>query len=294
MTGSDAHPMCSCGCGRPGDQGHGMCKAAYSRHRRRQLAYGRWQPRVAPDTARAHIDQLLAAGLKPKHVAELAGISHSTMTNLARPETEHINAKTEQAILAVAVPERAGDVAADTALVPITGARRRIQALIAYGYPQTRLAHELGIKPSHATMAALVERALPEGHTGQSLPASRDRDIKALFGRLQMTPGPSEQARAYGRDRGWALPFEWDEDALDDPNAQPDRDEWQPPSEQELRQVRRAQVAELSARGRSASQIAEQLHVTKRTVVRDRQFASVQFTPARGPIQPELDWGLDQ
>ncbi|WP_280254634.1 helix-turn-helix domain-containing protein [Nocardia wallacei] len=294
MTHSSTHPLCSCGCGRPGDQGHGMCKASYSRYRRRQMAYGRWQPRVEPDRARAHVEQLLAAGLRPKHVAELAGVSQSTMTNLARPDTEYISAKTEQAILAVAVPERPGDVAADTALVPITGARRRIQALIAHGYPQTHLAHELGIEPSHATMAALIERNLPEGHTGQSLPAGRDRDIKALFDRLQMTPGPSEQARSYGRDRGWALPFEWDEDALDDPTAQPERGEWQPPSDKELRQARRAQVADLTARGRSASQIAEELHITERTVVRDRQFAPAQLIPAGAPDRPDLDWGLDR
>ncbi|WP_227982710.1 helix-turn-helix domain-containing protein [Nocardia spumae] len=259
------------------------------------MAYGRWQPRVTPDSARAHVEQLFAAGLKPKHVAELAGVSQATMSNLARPETTHISAKTEQAILAVEVPERVGDVAADTALVPITGARRRIQALIAYGYPQSHLANELGIKPNHTTIAALTERVLPDSHTGQSLPAGRDRDIKALFDRLQLTPGPSDRARAYGRERGWALPFEWDEDALDDPDARAVRGGWQPRTSKELRRERRAQVAELTAQGRSAPQIAEQLHTTTRTVVRDRRFSLAQTTTSAGATdRPDMDWGLDR
>ncbi|WP_167486857.1 helix-turn-helix domain-containing protein [Nocardia terpenica] len=266
-----------------------MCKAAYSRYRRREQAYGRWEPRVSPDQARAHVEQLVAAGLRPAHIAELAGVGQSTMTNLAKTGPRQISAKTEQAILAVAVPERVGDVTADTALVPIIGARRRIQALIAYGYPQTHLAHELDIEPSHATMAALVERALPEGHTGQSIPADRDRAIKALFDRLQMTPGPSDRARAYGRDREWALPFEWDEDALDDPDGHPTRARWTPPTATQVRQDRRAQIVELTTRGLSAPQIADRFGITVRTVERVRQH-----TPAGAPGRPEFDWGLSR
>ncbi|MEU7633850.1 helix-turn-helix domain-containing protein [Nocardia sp. NPDC049220] len=238
------------------------------------MAYGRWQPRVEAEQARAHVERLLGAGLRKAHVATLAGVSKTTVVNLTRAGTERISATVEQSILAVPVPERAADVAADNALVPITGARRRVQALVAFGYPQSRLARELGIDPGHATFGALVQRQLPDGHTGQFIPAGRERAIKGLFDRLQLIPGPSQRARDYGRRRGWALPLEWDETALDDPHGVPERARWTPPTGAQRRDERRGQVAALTERGLSAEQIADQLGVTTRTVVRDRGQAT--------------------
>ncbi|WP_174188472.1 helix-turn-helix domain-containing protein [Nocardia barduliensis] len=251
-----------------------MCSPAYNRLRRRQMAYGRWQPRVGADEARAHVERLLGAGLRKAHVAALAGVSKATVVNVTRPDTERISADIERALLAVEVPERVADVAEGNARVPIVGARRRVQALVAFGYPQSNLARELGIDPSHATFAALVQRRLPVDHTGQTISAKRERAIKALFDRLQLTPGPSQRARDYGRKRGWALPFEWDETALDDPRGRPQRGRWTPPTRTERRDARREQVAALTAQGLSADQIAERLGITARTVVRDRSEAT--------------------
>ncbi|MGK8559564.1 hypothetical protein [Nocardia gipuzkoensis] len=246
------------------------------------MAYGRWQPRVEADEARAHVERLLGAGLRKAHVAALAGVSKATVVNVTRADTERISADIERAILAVEVPERAADVADGNARVPITGARRRVQALVAFGYPQSHLARELGIDPSHATFAALVQRRLPVDHTGQTISAERERAIKALFDRLQLTPGPSQRARDYGRKRGWALPFEWDETALDDPRGVPQRARWRPPTRSQRRDARREQVAALTAQGLSADQIAQQLGITARTVVRDRAEATA---PEQSPSQ---------
>ncbi|WP_280496256.1 helix-turn-helix domain-containing protein [Nocardia asiatica] len=251
-----------------------MCSPAYNRLRRRQMAYGRWQPRVEAGEARAHVERLLGAGLRKTHVAALAGVSKATVVNVTRADTERISADIERALLAVEVPERVADVAAANARVPITGARRRVQALVAFGYPQSHLARELGIDPSHATFAALVQRRLPVDHTGQTISAERERAIKALFDRLQLTPGPSQRARDYGRKRRWPLPFEWDETALDDPHGRPQRGRWTPPKRTERRDARREQVAVLTAQGLSADQIAEQLGITARTVIRDRAEAA--------------------
>ncbi|MFG3618009.1 hypothetical protein [Nocardia sp. NPDC047654] len=238
------------------------------------MAYGRWQPRVEAGEARAHVERLLGAGLRKTHVAALAGVSKATVVNVTRADTARISADIERALLAVEVPERVADVAEANARVPITGARRRVQALVAFGYPQSHLARELGIDPSHATFAALVQRRLPVDHTGQTISAERERAIKALFDRLQMTPGPSQRARDYGRKRGWALPFGWDETALDDPHGRPQRGRWTPPTRTQLRDAHREQVAALTAQGLSADQIAEQLGITARTVVRDRSEAT--------------------
>ncbi|MFG3617449.1 helix-turn-helix domain-containing protein [Nocardia sp. NPDC047654] len=259
-----------------------MCSPAYNRLRRRQMAYGRWQPRVEAGEARAHVERLLGAGLRKTHVAALAGVSKATVVNVTRADTERISADIERALLAVEVPERVADVTEANARVPIVGARRRVQALVAFGYPQSHLARELGLDPSHATFSALVGRRLPVDHTGQTISAERERAIKALFDRLQLTPGPSQRARDYGRTRKWPLPFEWDETALDDPRGRPQRGRWTPPKRTERRDARREQVAALTAQGLSADQIAEQLGITARTVVRDRSEATTtQPAPAR-------------
>lgn len=287
MTTADKTSMCTCGCGGPGDFSRGMCAASYKRMRRRQIAYGRWQPRVPVDAAREHLTTLTAAGLRPGHVAQLAGVSPATIHNITHPTTGRIDAQIEQAVLAVAIPDRPGDVTADNALVPIIGASRRIQALVAHGYPQSHLARELGIDPAHTTMAALVGRPnRAAGATGQTITAKRERAIKELFDRLQMTPGPSDRARAYGRRHGWPLPFEWDEDSIDRPDGTPTAARWTPKSTTE---ERHEQVQHLTNLGLPIRQIAERLGTSERTVERHRKPV-----PVAVPERPAPDWGLDR
>ncbi|GAB2666462.1 hypothetical protein GCM10027088_51520 [Nocardia goodfellowii] len=279
--------MCSCGCGGPGDYSRGMCQASYQRFRRREQAYGRWQPRVPADKVRAHIERLKAAGIRPHQLEALAGVDRVTIANAARPDWERVSSEVEQAILAVPVPERAADVVADNALVPSLGAQRRVQALVAHGYPQAHLARELGISPASATMSGLVGRPNTAGGcTGETISAARERAVKALFERLQMIPGPSDRARAHGRAHRWPLPFEWDEDSIDDPTAKPVRARWTPAS---ARAERHERIQQLTTSGAPAWQIADQLGITERSVVRQRQRSTV-ATPQR----LEQDWGLDR
>ena len=241
------------------------------------MAYGRWRVRVPVEPAREHVERLVEAGLRYTQIGPLAGVSRGTIRNILLPETVRIAAHVEQAVLAVPIPTRPGDVVEDNALVPVFAARRRIRALIAHGYSQTYLARQLGMPPAHAVMSVLVERKLRAGATGQYITASRERAIKALFDQLQMIPGPSDQAREYARERGWALPFEWDEEALDDPNGTPMCAKYRRESREgdrtersEKAAERRSRVAELTAEGLSAAEIAVRLGISQRTVVRDR------------------------
>ncbi|MBY8861121.1 hypothetical protein K7711_31915 [Nocardia sp. CA2R105] len=241
-------------------------------------------------SAREHLDRLQAAGVPANQIAKLAGINHSVLSRL--PNAVHITRRTEAAILAVDVPEDATAVVQDTALVPSVGAVRRIQALVASGYTQTELARELGIDP--ANMRPLTGRPAGDGrHLGEEVTAGRHRQIAELFDRLQMTPGASERSRELGKKLGWALPFEWDEDQIDDPAAQPTRSRWTPTSgrieRRSSRIERREQVAHLTELGMSAGQIAVQLGVTGRTVVRDRHLSM-----SANSQQPQIDWGLDR
>ncbi|MBF6065424.1 hypothetical protein IU500_34390 [Nocardia terpenica] len=235
------------------------------------------------DDARARIEQLQAAGMLRTQMAQLAGLTHSTIGRIVGGQ-DRISADVEAAILAVGVPERVADVTAANALVPIHGARRRMQALVAFGYPRRELAAQLGIPTNSGQMTVLMGLQRRGERFGLTITAEREREIKALFDRLQFTPGPSERARARGRRKGWALPFEWDEDSIDDPRGRPVRARWTPRSSSE---ERRAQVTELTERGLSARQIARRLHTTDRTVTRDRTRTATDAVAGQGVSEVE-------
>ncbi|QIS13642.1 hypothetical protein [Nocardia arthritidis] len=194
----------------------GLCGACYGRTRHRRTAYGTWDPdRTAADPVREHIVRLEQAGLSHRRLAALAGLHRSVLNTVlhgrtGRPAPQRISHATAAKILAVPVPEAITAVAAANDTVPVIGAQRRLRALVAIGYPQAHLARELGLQPGN--MGPLM-------HGDRSITVRRHRQIAEVFERLQMTPGPSQAARDYAHRRQWALPLQWDEDSIDDPNA---------------------------------------------------------------------------
>jgi len=95
------------------------------------------------------------------------------------------------------------------------GTRRRLQALVAFGYPRCYLADRIGMLPSN------FGRLLSDSNS--QVLAITARKVVALFDELSATPGPSSRARKDGARRGWAVPMAWDDDTIDDPLAAPDR-----------------------------------------------------------------------
>ncbi|MFE3195018.1 hypothetical protein ACFXHA_38850 [Nocardia sp. NPDC059240] len=185
------------------------------RVRHRRTAYGTWNPDRAPaDPVRAHVADLEEAGLSRRRLAELAGVHRSVLATLlhgkaGRPLPQWISHATAAKILAVAVPDSAVAVAAPNDTVAGVGAQRRLQALVAIGYPQTHLARELEMLPTNLG---------PLLHGGQeAVTIRRHRQIAALFDRLEMVPGPSDAAREYARTKRWAVPMQWDRETIDDP-----------------------------------------------------------------------------
>ena len=92
--------------------------------------------------------------------------------------------------------------------VTAIGARRRLEALAAIGYTVTDLAEFLNIDAGH--FAEDLE-----------VPPYKFTAVAALFDRLQLRPGTSERVRDEASERGWAPPLAWDEDNIDDPDAEP-------------------------------------------------------------------------
>lgn len=197
----------------------GMCGSHYEQYRTQQQAYGRWESvYVDAEPARLHIKGLRANGMGLRRIAELAGVNRKTLQWITTGRSERGSGPSHQVtranaekILAVEITARA----ADHQHVIAVGSVRRLQALVAFGYPRSHLARRLGITPSNATR-------LFDDSTSHVLARTADA-VEKLFAELQLTPGPSNRARNEGRLRGWPPPLAWDEDTIDDPAAAPDR-----------------------------------------------------------------------
>lgn len=95
------------------------------------------------------------------------------------------------------------------------GTARRLRALMAIGYTQGQLAAELGVDQSWVSKLMRNSRGRVNVDTHQR--------VVELYDRLSMTPGASAQAREKAHRNGWPPPLAWDDDTIDDPDAQPAR-----------------------------------------------------------------------
>lgn len=247
------------------------CSAANrdAENRRNRLrAYGQWQPYVDAAPARRHVRQLADCGIGWKQVAALSGVSTGALSKLlyggpgSRPPTQRIRPETAARILAV---QPSADGLADRALVPAIGTHRRLRALVAVGWSQARLGARLGIL---------------RGNFGQMMvrpqvTAATARAVRDLYDELWNQP-PAEdghrakisaaRARNHARAQGWPPPAAWDDDRIDDPDAQP-AEGWERSARLALGGVELAEEgSELIGQGYSREQAADRLGVRRDTL----------------------------
>lgn len=214
-----ARTCAATGCGR-NTRRRGLCGAHYGAWRTRQHAYG-WfvSDYVDPTPVRMHVHALQAAGLGERRIAELAGLhrTHITSLNHGRSRTKpdqpatKISTRVAAAILALPIPANPVAAAAAGACIDSTGTVRRLQALVALGYPATSLGERIGVS---ATNTAHTMRAT-------RVTVRRARQVTVLYEQLSHVPGESKRARMRAHRQGWAPPLAWDEDTIDDPAASP-------------------------------------------------------------------------
>lgn len=198
-----------------------VCRAASRAHakkRYRQIGYGTWNPLVDAEPARTHVRQLMADGLGFKRVAALAGVSVSTVSTLlygkpGRNPTARLRPEVAAKLLQVQADLDSKSAARPT---DATGTRRRLQALVAAGWPQEQLANRLGMTQTN------FGRML----SGRQVFVRTARAVIALYDELweqEPTTSASSKARAinYAKARKWAPPQAWDDDTIDDPPARP-------------------------------------------------------------------------
>lgn len=198
---------------------------AYERNRRKQTIYGRYDSgRVDATPVRDHIQFLMANGVSYKQTAKLSGVSLSAVGAIlyGRHERGHapyprVHKTTAEKILAVRpVPESM----ADGRVVDGTGTARRLRALVAIGWSQSRLAERLGIMPSNAG---------PIFH-GRNVTAGTARAVRRLYNELWDQPqtgtdwhSKAAAMRSINRAaaNGWLPPMAWDDETIDTPETAP-------------------------------------------------------------------------
>lgn len=261
-----------------------------ARERTTAIAYGTWTGLVDAGPARAHVNNLRAAGLSLKHLASLSGVARGTLDALVygepsrqAPPTAKVHARTEQRLLAVAF-----DISTlpSTARIAATGSRRRLQALGVLGWSSLAL----------AAQTSLTERTLRGVLTANAVSVATASEIVRLYEQLRSRQPPSrsgaERDQAVARARqarasGWLPPQAWD-DIDSDPDEPATEEDLEPGPGEPMDEVaieramsgepvtltaaeRREAIARLTERGRSAQRIAELLHVSHRAVVRWRE-----------------------
>lgn len=198
--------------------------ATYERNRTRQRAYGR-QAYVPAGRARAHVLHLGRQGMGWKRVAAAAGVATTVVWKLVYGDrarglapSKRIRPTTEAKILAVTLD------LADGALVDGTGTRRRLQALVAVGWSQTRLGERLGMQAGNFGV-------LIHGRRGGRVTVATARRVAELYDDLwdqrPAADSPNQaggitKAQALARRYGWPPPLAWDDDTIDDPEVTPE------------------------------------------------------------------------
>lgn len=174
---------------------------------------------VDADFVRAHLALLAAQGIGYRRVAELAGLTVESVRVIVagrRGATRRgqmparVRWQTARGILSV--PASVDSLA----IVPATGARRRVQALICNGWSQNKLADRLG----------LSQRQFGRVLRQDSIRATTHATICGLYEQLWNTLPPldtehdraaSERCRGYARALGWLPPLAWDDIDADEP-----------------------------------------------------------------------------
>ncbi|MEU1043895.1 hypothetical protein ABZ400_01910 [Streptomyces sp. NPDC005897] len=196
----------------------------WQRNRLRARADGTWQPFIDATPTREHLLKLYEAGLTPHRVSVLTGIDWNTIRlytraapkqgrGMIRQTTPEIQAK----ILAIR-----GEQPALPGRVDPTGTRRRIQALVATGWPLRELGPHIGIKPDN------VRRILKRGNTVYGTTAQATLNAYETLRRSHPRKhGVSEigiaRALRHASHQKWAPPKYWDRHpgCIDDPHFEP-------------------------------------------------------------------------
>lgn len=200
-------------------------RTAREAHRRKQIAYGRYDTGLVDVTeVREHVLMLGEFGIGYKRVAELAGFKSSTPVRTiiwGRQDPgrvgemqKRVKRETAEKILAIQ-PDLS--LLADPVAVPVKPYVRMVKALVAVGWSQSKIAHALGMTPANFDHVRRYEASSHKYRVRMS--AGTARAIVALYDDWSMRRPPEDEwrdkiaaarSRRYAAERGWPLPMDWE------------------------------------------------------------------------------------
>lgn len=252
--GSTRRPPCRCR----------TCTDGWTRAGQKRLLAGlagRPATIPAPPVTR-HLNELYAANMIPQQIATLAGVDVTTVRDHAAGNFPKIRRTTADKLLAV----QPGQQPTGGWMSPL-GAMRRCRALYTLGHGPK------AITAAHPELQLRTVEYIIRG-TRRHITATLHNNIRDAYRTLSQTPGTSIQAKLRARKERWPGPLAWND--IDDPHCKPEG-AWASRAKVTSRRAAPtdpARVAELTAAGRSAEQIARELGCHKRTVVRARGRAA--------------------
>lgn len=220
-------------------------EAAYDKKRRVFNATGR-NLMVDTEPVVIHLKDLFAAGAGWNQIAEAAGSSTATMHAILTGRVKRCRRTTASKLLAV----KAQEVIPSSRPVDAVGSIRRMHALLALGHTNKAITAASGVE--HSMLSDLINERVTvvTRHVAER--------IDVGFRALAAQRGTSVRSLNRARRNNWAPPAAWDDEAIDDPGAEPAYGDETP------RYIALAEdCAELERQGHSRAQIAERLGVSR-------------------------------
>ncbi|MEV7014129.1 hypothetical protein [Streptosporangium sp. NPDC051022] len=182
-------------------------KSSYHTGRTRQIAYGRWQPYAAPESARAHVAYLIGYGLSINTIADMAGVDHECVSDLMSDAHERgLLPASAEALLSVRFDL---DLVPGRSFIDAAGTRRRVQALATLGHSVKSQATALGRLANNFNDVVTQVRVF----------AYTARQVRDLYDEWSSNPPPdthgAKVARTLAARKKWLPPAAWDDDWID-------------------------------------------------------------------------------
>lgn len=211
---------------------------------------------------RAHLQKLLDNNWWIAEISRVSGVPRSNLQKILTV-SESTNRKFARAILALTVTPVTRTPLGDR--VPALGSMRRLRALAWLGHPWMDISTRTGLTEDRLGVIANNRIDIIRPDEAQA--------ITAAYRAMSTTPGRMKQIATAARNKGWHGPLAWD--SIDDPNCQPETGDGSETPRRAKVTVDPADVARLTARGKTNEQIANELGCHERTVSRVRRRAEM-------------------